>query len=74
MKKFCELLREHAVKIINFKKTKMKLLTKEQQESYENGKICYICKENIENKYLKDKKPVKLEIIVMIKENIEVHM
>ena len=45
MKKFCELLREHAVKIINFKKTKMKLLTKEQQESYENGKICYICKE-----------------------------
>ena len=22
----------------------MKLLTKEQQESYENTKICYICK------------------------------
>ena len=31
----------------------MKLLTKEQQESYGNAKICYICKEN---KYLKDKK------------------
>ena len=28
--------------IINFKKKKMKLLTKEQQESYENAKICYI--------------------------------
>ena len=30
MKKFCKSLREHAVKIINFKKKKMKLLTKEQ--------------------------------------------
>ena len=45
MKKFCEFLREHAMKVINFKKKKMKLLTKEQQESYENAKICYTCKE-----------------------------
>ena len=44
MKKFCESLREHAMKIINSKKRKMKLLTQEQQESYENAKICYICK------------------------------
>ena len=28
MKKFCEFLRKHAMKIINFKKKKMKLLTK----------------------------------------------
>ena len=55
MKKFRESLREHAMKIINFKKKKMKLLTKEQQESYENAKICYICKEKFENKYLKNK-------------------
>ena len=34
----------------------MKLLTKEQQKSYENAKICNICKEKFENKYLKDKK------------------
>ena len=34
----------------------MKLLTKEQQESYENAKICFICKEKFENKYLKDQK------------------
>ena len=45
MKKFCESLKEHAMKIINFKKVKMKFLTKEQQESYENTNICYICKE-----------------------------
>ena len=34
----------------------MKLLTKEHQESYENAKICFICKEKFENKYFKDKK------------------
>ena len=28
----------------------MKLLANEQQESYENSKICYICKEKYENK------------------------
>ena len=29
MKKFCEFVREHTMKIINFKKKKMELLTKE---------------------------------------------
>ena len=56
MKKFCEFLREHTMKIINFKRKKIKLLTKEQHKSYENSNICYICKEKLENKYLKDKK------------------
>ena len=54
MKKFCESLKEHAMKMINFKKKKMKLLTKEQQESYENAKICYIYK------YVKDKKYLRI--------------
>ena len=40
---------EHAIKIIIS-------LTKEQHESYENTKDCYICKEKFENKYLKDQK------------------
>ena len=39
MKKFCESLREHAIKIINLKKEKMKLYIKEQQESYENARL-----------------------------------
>ena len=34
----------------------MKLLIKEQQESSEYAKICYICKEKFQKKYLKDKK------------------
>ena len=36
----------------------MTLLTNEQQESYENAKICYICKEEIKDKdqkYRKDR-------------------
>ena len=55
MKNFWEYLREHEMKMFNFKNRKMKLLTKEQKESYEYAKICYICKEKYENKYLKDK-------------------
>ena len=51
MKKFYEFPREHAIKIINFKKKEMRSVTKEQQQSYENAKICYICKEKFENKY-----------------------
>ena len=46
MKKFCKSIREHVMNII-LKRQKMKLLTKEQQESYENAKISYICKKNL---------------------------
>ena len=53
-KKFCESLRERAVKIIDF--DKMKLLIKEQQQSYENAKIRCICEEKFEYKLFKDKK------------------
>ena len=38
----------------------MELLTKEQQESYENTKICCICKEKFESKYLKNEKYCKV--------------
>ena len=48
------------MKKINLKKKKMKSLTKEQQNSFENAKICYICKERFENKYTKDKKHGKV--------------
>ena len=52
MKPFCESLREHAMELINFKKKKMKLLTNEQQKSYQNVKICYICKEQFEHIFM----------------------
>ena len=60
IEKFCESLREHAMEIINFEKNKMKLLANEQQESYENAKICYICREKFEDKNAKDKKYCKV--------------
>ena len=66
MRMFCEILRQHTMKII------VKRKTKEQQESYENTKICYICIEKCENKYLKNKNIVKLESIVIIQKNVEV--
>ena len=39
------------MKIISFEKKKMKLLTNEQQKSYENAKISCICKEKFEDKH-----------------------
>ena len=44
------------MRITNFKKKKTKLLTKGQQKSHENAKICYICKEKFENEIVKNKK------------------
>ena len=61
MKKFCESLKAHTIKIINFEIKKMKLLTNKQQKSYENAKICYICNEKFEDKYAKDKKYCKVK-------------
>ena len=42
------------MEIINFKKKKMKLLTKEQHESY-------ICEEKFEDKHAKDKRYCKVK-------------
>ena len=39
MEKFCEYFRKHAMNVINYKKTKMKRLTKEHQELNENANI-----------------------------------
>ena len=53
----------------------MKLLTKKQQEAYENmemQKYVKFVKKNVKNKYLKGKNIIKLEIIVIMQGNIEV--
>ena len=71
MKKFCEFSREHAMDINNFKKKQMKLLTNEQQESYENAKICCNFKETLKMNMLIMKNIIKLEIIVIIQVNRE---
>ena len=44
MKRFCKDLKEHTIKIINCEKKVMAPLTKEEEEDYNNQKVCYICK------------------------------
>ena len=60
MKRFWESLSKYAMKIIDFENKNMKLLKREQKELYKIAKICYICKEKLENKYMKDKKYCKV--------------
>ena len=48
MTKFCKDLREHATKIINYEKKDMIPLTKEEEENYNNQKVCYICKKEFD--------------------------
>ena len=42
MKKFSKFLREHAMKIFNFKKKEMKSLTEEQKESWKCKNLLYL--------------------------------
>ena len=69
--KFCESLREHEMKRINFEKKKMILLTNEQQESNEKRKICYIYNKSLNINTLTIKIIVKLNSIVIILVNTE---
>ena len=59
LEKDCECLREHAMKIINFKK-KNETINKRAAKIIWKFKTQFknlnICKEKFENKYLKDKK------------------
>ena len=66
MKKFCESLSERETEIINFKKKKMKLLTKEQQESYKMQKYVISVTKNLKVNMCKIKDILKLEIIVIM--------
>ena len=48
MTKFCKDLREHATKLINYGKKDMILLTKKEEENYNNQKVFYICKKEFD--------------------------
>ena len=64
---FCKDLKEQAMKIINYDKKKIIPLTDKEKETHENQKVCYICKKKIGI----NKKHVKLQIIVIVQDNIE---
>ena len=58
MKKFCKDLREHATKIINYKKKKMIPLTIKEEIYHNKQNICYICKKEFDTN---DKKFYKVK-------------
>ena len=74
MEKFCKDLREHAIKIINYKEKEMIPVTSEGNEYYEMQKLCHKCKKKLvlikmmkkHSNYTK-----KLEIIVITLDNLE---
>ena len=72
MKNFVGSLRKHAVKIIKFKNKKWNYWQKQKQESCENAKICYICKESLKINMQEIKNIVRLDTIVIIQVNTEV--
>ena len=54
MKRFCNDLKDHTTKIINFKKKTMIALTTEEEDDYNNEIICYICKKEFNNDKVRD--------------------
>ena len=53
------------MKLTNFEKKKIKLLTNEHQKSYQNAKICYDCEEKFDYKHTNDKKHFKVILEVL---------
>ena len=43
MKRFCNDLKEHVSRIINYETKPMTALTEEEKESYKNQQLCHIC-------------------------------
>ena len=43
MKRFCDDLKEHVTRIINYETKPMIVLTEEEKESYKNQQLCHIC-------------------------------
>ena len=54
MKRFCKDLKDHATKIIDFKKKTMIPLTKEEEDDYNKENTCYICKKDFNNDKVRD--------------------
>ena len=54
MKRFCKELKDHAIKIIDYKKKDMIPLTKEEEDNYNKENICHICKKEFNNDKVRD--------------------
>ena len=54
MRRFCKDLKDHATKIIDFKKKNVTPLTKEEEDNYNKDNICHICKKEFNNDKVRD--------------------
>ena len=54
MRRFCKDLKDHATKIIDFKKKNVTPLTKEEEDNYNKDNICHICKKEFDNDKVRD--------------------
>ena len=63
IEKLCKKLKKRAMKIINYEKKEMIPLTKEENKSYKEQKICHICEEKFcmdkDDENYKNRKKVK---------------
>ena len=74
MERLSKDLREHAMKINNYKEKEMIQLTNEETKSYEEQKVCYICKkEFVIDKMIKTclNYTIKSEILFITLGNLE---
>ena len=69
IKQFCKNLRKHAMKRINSEENEMISLATKENKSYHKQKVCYICINKFSIDY-DDKNTIKLEIIVILLENV----
>ena len=69
----CKKLKEHAIKIINYKNKEMIPLNNKENKSYKEQKTCHICKEKFcmdnDDEIIKIGK--KLKITAITRENLE---
>ena len=67
MKKFCDSLREHPMKIINFKKKKWSYYQKISKNHIKMQKFVIFVKKNLKTNIWKIKNTVKLDIISLVR-------
>ena len=70
MERFCKDLRKHATKIIDYEEKEMIPLADKEKKSYEEKKVCQICKKKFiikKRKKKKRKKKIKMYLNYTIK-------
>ena len=54
MKRFCKDLKDHAKRIVDFKRKFITPLTKDEEDSYDKKNTCYICMKDLDSDKVKD--------------------